>query len=87
MELVSCYDIADAKGCRIYETWYHTFIIGTLAMYHDVEYQVLSNCETGEGRPDVRIIPIVQSKSICILFEFKLSKTDDRNEMKKNMLK
>ncbi|CAI2199753.1 9495_t:CDS:1, partial [Funneliformis geosporum] len=31
MELVSCYDIADAKRCRLYETWYHSFILGALA--------------------------------------------------------
>ncbi|CAG8662457.1 15449_t:CDS:2 [Funneliformis mosseae] len=61
-ELVSCYDIADSKRCKLYETWYHSFILGTLAMYHGDEYQVLSNRETGEGRPDVRLDQIVEKK-------------------------
>jgi hypothetical protein len=36
--------------------WYHTFVLGTLAMYHDVKYRVEFNREAG---PDVRIIPNV----------------------------
>ena len=52
-------------------------------MYHGSEYQVLSNRENGRGHPDVRIIPINTNKNVCILFEFKIAMSDERNEMKK----
>ncbi|PKY23938.1 hypothetical protein RhiirB3_438317 [Rhizophagus irregularis] len=40
MEVVSCFDIADLKRGKLYETWYHIFVLGALAMYHGVEYRI-----------------------------------------------
>ncbi|CAI2179256.1 20184_t:CDS:2 [Funneliformis geosporum] len=85
MDMVSCYDIADSKRTKLYENWYHSFILGTLATFHGIEYQVLSNRETGNGHPDVRIIPLNENKDTCIIFKFKLAKSDDCNEMKRSV--
>ncbi|KAF0406857.1 DUF1703-domain-containing protein [Gigaspora margarita] len=52
MEIISCYDIGDSKRAGSYEGWYHTFILGALAMFHSDDYQVVSNRETGNGRPE-----------------------------------
>ncbi|CAG8750824.1 13706_t:CDS:1, partial [Cetraspora pellucida] len=82
MEIISCYDIGDAKRAKSYEGWYHTFVLGAVAMFHGDDYQVVSNRETGNGRPDVRIIPINQKSDTCIIFEFKLAKSENRDEMK-----
>ncbi|CAG8797160.1 14443_t:CDS:1, partial [Cetraspora pellucida] len=60
IEIISCYDIGDSKRAGSYEGWYHMFILGALAMFHGDDYQVVSNREAGNGRPDVRIIPINQ---------------------------
>jgi hypothetical protein len=51
-------------------------------MYHGVEYRVESNREAGVGRPDVRIIPITQNKTVSITYEFKRTENDDSNIMK-----
>ncbi|CAG8604931.1 10263_t:CDS:1 [Funneliformis mosseae] len=52
--------------------------LGALAIYHGVEYRV----EVGVGRPDVRIIPIVQNKTVSIAYEFKRAENDDSDIMK-----
>jgi len=82
MEMISCHDIADAKRTKLYENWYHVFVLGTLAMYHGDDYQVVSNREVGKGRADIRIIPTNQKKDIGIIFEFKLAESEDYDEMK-----
>jgi len=82
MELISCFDIGDLKRGKLYETWYHIFVLGALAMYHGIEYRVESNRETGDGRPDVQIIPIVQDKTVGIMYEFKRTEDNDSNIMK-----
>ncbi|CAB5365355.1 unnamed protein product [Rhizophagus irregularis] len=84
MEVVSCFDIADLKRGKLYETWYHIFVLGALAMYHGVEYRVESNREAGVGRPDVRIIPIIQNKTVSITYEFKRSDDVDFRIMKQD---
>ncbi|CAG8603742.1 2701_t:CDS:2 [Rhizophagus irregularis] len=84
MEVVSCFDIADLKRGKLYETWYHIFVLGALAMYHGVEYRVESNHEAGVGRPDVRIIPIIQNKTVSITYEFKRSDAVDFHIMKQD---
>ncbi|CAG8616981.1 3411_t:CDS:2, partial [Ambispora leptoticha] len=83
MEIISCFDIGDSKRAKSYEGWYHTFVLGALAMFHGDDYQVVSNRETGKGRPDVRIIPINPKFDTCIIFEFKLAKSKDREGMRK----
>ncbi|RIA95611.1 hypothetical protein C1645_733909 [Glomus cerebriforme] len=40
MEMISCYDIADAKRTKLYENWYHVFVLGTLSMYHGNDYRL-----------------------------------------------
>ncbi|POG80404.1 hypothetical protein GLOIN_2v1764524 [Rhizophagus irregularis DAOM 181602=DAOM 197198] len=82
MELMSCFDIAGLKKGKLHETWYHIFVLGTLAMYHGVEYRVESNREAGDGRPDVRIIPINQNKTDSITYEFKRTENEDSDIMK-----
>ncbi|CAB4401446.1 unnamed protein product [Rhizophagus irregularis] len=67
---------------KLHETWYHIFVLGTLAMYHGVEYRVESNREAGDGRPDVRIIPINQNKTDSITYEFKCTENEDSDIMK-----
>ncbi|CAG8739353.1 20460_t:CDS:2, partial [Racocetra persica] len=67
---------------RSYEGWYHTFILGALAMYHSDDYQVMSNCESGTSSPDVRIIPVNHKFNTCIIFEFKRAESGDYKEMK-----
>ncbi|CAG8607437.1 3418_t:CDS:2 [Ambispora gerdemannii] len=83
MEIISCYDIGDSKRAKSYEGWYHTFILGALAMFHGDDYQVISNREIGKGRPDVRIIPNNKKFNTCIIFEFKLAESEDCGEMRK----
>ncbi|CAB4399612.1 unnamed protein product [Rhizophagus irregularis] len=82
MELMSCYDIAGLKKGKLHESWYHIFVLGALAMYHGVEYRVESNREAGDGRPDVRIIPINQNKTVSITYEFKRTDNEDSDIMK-----
>lgn len=82
MELMSCFDIAGLKKGKLHETWYHIFVLGTLAMYHGIEYRVESNREAGDGRPDVRIIPINQNKTDSITYEFKRTENEDSDIMK-----
>ncbi|CAG8471214.1 5667_t:CDS:10 [Ambispora gerdemannii] len=82
-ELISFYDIGDAKRAMSYEGGYHTFVLGAIAMFYNDDYQIVSNGEAGDGRPDVRIIPINQKFDTCIIFEFKLAKSEDREEMRK----
>jgi hypothetical protein len=84
MDMVSCYDIADLKRTKLYETWYHLFTLGTLAIFHGNDYHVLSNREFGKGRNDVRIIPLNENKDTSIIFEFKLAKSDECNEMERS---
>ncbi|RIB09452.1 hypothetical protein C2G38_2146541 [Gigaspora rosea] len=83
MEIISCFDNGDSKKAKLYEGWYHTFVLGALAMFHSNDYQVVSNRETGKGRPDVRIITINIKFDTCIIFEFKLAKSKDLEEMRK----
>ncbi|CAG8549513.1 31_t:CDS:2 [Gigaspora margarita] len=83
MEITSCFGIGDSKRAKLYEDWYHTFILGALAMFHSNDYQVVSNCGTGKGCPDVRIIPINPKFDTCIIFEFKLAKSKDLEVMRK----
>ncbi|RIA87459.1 hypothetical protein C1645_740101 [Glomus cerebriforme] len=86
MEMISCYDIADVKRTKLYENWYHVFVLGTLAMYHGDDYQVVSNREVGLGHADIQIIPTNQKKDIGITFEFKLVTSEDCDEMKKKTI-
>ncbi|RIA79084.1 hypothetical protein C1645_124120 [Glomus cerebriforme] len=83
MDMLSCYDFADLKRNKLYEIWYHLFVLGTLTIFHGNDYYVLSNCEFGKGHNDVRIIPL-NKKDTSIIFEFKLAKSDDCNEMEKS---
>ncbi|GES81647.1 AAA family ATPase [Rhizophagus clarus] len=82
MELICCFDIGDLKRGKLYETWYHILFLGSLAIYHSVEYRVEVNREVGVGRPDLRIIPIVQNKTVSITYEFKHTENDDSGMMK-----
>ncbi|CAG8665322.1 34174_t:CDS:10, partial [Racocetra persica] len=83
MEIISCFDIGDSKRAKLYESWYYTFVLGALAMYHSNYYQVVSNREAGNGRPDVCIISINPKFDTCIIFEFKLAKSKDHEGMRK----
>ncbi|KAF0356341.1 DUF1703-domain-containing protein [Gigaspora margarita] len=48
MEITACFGIDDSKRAKSYESWYHTFVLGALAMFHSNDYQVVSNCGTGK---------------------------------------
>ncbi|CAG8567806.1 1867_t:CDS:2, partial [Racocetra fulgida] len=82
IETVSYHDIGDSKRARSYESHYHNFILGALSIYHGDDYQVLSNRESGNGRFDIRIDPVNQKSDTCIIFEFKLAESEDRDKMK-----
>lgn len=56
------------------EKVYHSFILG-LMIYLDGEYSVTSNQESGLGRYDMVIEPIVKNK-VGYIFEFKTAKTE-----------
>ena len=60
------------------------FILGTLVMFHYVDYQVESNHEVGLGCADVHITPINQNKDTCIIFEFKLAKSENLDTLKES---
>ncbi|CAG8770811.1 12945_t:CDS:2, partial [Racocetra fulgida] len=74
--------IPNKEVAEQWKEWIIDFIGVTLAMFHGDDYQVVSNREAGNGRPDVRIIPINQKSDTCIIFEFKLAKSENRDEMK-----
>ncbi|CAG8812194.1 9882_t:CDS:2, partial [Racocetra persica] len=82
IEMVSYHDIGDSKRARSYESQYHNFILGALSMYHGDDYQVLSNRESGNGHFDICINLVNQKFDTCIIFEFKLAESEDRDKMK-----
>lgn len=53
MEMISCYNIADAIRTKLYKNWYHVFVLKILAMYHGNDYQVISNYKVGLGYADI----------------------------------
>jgi hypothetical protein len=61
------------------ENFYHGFVLGILAILidtHDIQYNIKSNREAGNGRADVMIIPKDKSKT-GIVIEFKKSDSKD----------
>jgi hypothetical protein len=59
------------------ENFYHAFTLGLLVNL-DGKYRVISNRESGDGRPDVIILPKDTSKK-AVLIEFKIA-TDSEDE-------
>ena len=57
MESISYYDSA--------ETFYHGFLLGLLSALQD--YEVVSNRESGEGRPDIMLKPYDEQQPAIIL--------------------
>jgi hypothetical protein len=58
-------------GMNNSENFYHAFTLGLLVNLDD-KYRILSNKESGKGRPDVLIIPKDSSKK-AVVMEFKTS--------------
>jgi len=67
-------------GKNVAENFYHAFTLGLLVNL-DGKYRVLSNKESGDGRPDVIIIPKDNTKK-GVIIEFKVAKTNDEESMK-----
>jgi hypothetical protein len=63
------------------ENFYHAFILGLLVNL-DKRYRVVSNKESGDGRPDVMIIPNDTTKK-GIVMEFKTVERSDDEYMEK----
>lgn len=52
------------------ESNYHTFLLGLISSLRDT-HQLLSNRESGEGRPDLVLIPMNVANPLAIIFELK----------------
>lgn len=61
------------------ENFYHAFILGLLVNLDD-KYRIKSNAESGDGRPDVIIIPNDPSKK-GVVMEFKTAKSGQESVM------
>ncbi|AYO32318.1 AAA family ATPase [Biomaibacter acetigenes] len=61
------------------ENFYHAFILGLLVNL-DGKYRIKSNAESGDGRPDVIIIPNDPSKK-GVVMEFKTAKSGQESVM------
>lgn len=68
-------------GHNAAENFYHAFILGLLVHRNDT-YRVLSNRESGDGRPDVMIIPTDKAKR-GVVIEFKLAENKEEDSLKK----
>lgn len=62
------------------ENFYHAFVLGILVNL-DGKYRVMSNTESGDGRPDVLIIPKDTSKK-GVVIEFKTVKSSEEQILK-----
>jgi hypothetical protein len=69
-----CFSYFDV-GYNAAENFYHAFILGILVNLEG-KYKVVSNRESGKGRPDIMIIPKDASKKGVVL-EFKTSRSDE----------
>lgn len=67
-------------GKNVAENFYHAFTLGLLVNL-DGKYRVVSNKESGDGRPDVIIIPKDNTKK-GVIIEFKVSESSDEEPMK-----
>jgi hypothetical protein len=67
-------------GKNVAENFYHAFTLGLLVNL-DGKYRIVSNKESGDGRPDVIIIPKDNTKK-GVIIEFKVSESPDENAMK-----
>ncbi len=52
------------------ESNYHTFLLGLISSLRDT-HRILSNQESGDGRPDLVLIPMNASNPLAIIFELK----------------
>jgi len=63
------------------ENFYHAFVLGLLVNL-DGKYRILSNRESGTGRPDIMIIPVDKAKK-GVIIEFKAAGKDiDKDRIK-----
>jgi hypothetical protein len=69
-----CFSYFDV-GYNAAENFYHAFILGILVNLEG-KYKVVSNRESGKGRPDIMIIPKDASKK-GVIIEFKTSRSDE----------
>ncbi|RGB22823.1 hypothetical protein C1646_822395 [Rhizophagus diaphanus] len=78
MESLSYFDTTDSDSA---ERNYHFLMIGILSPVRYRNYELLSNREAGEGRFDVRIVPITENViyPISIIMEFKVYKKNKKN--------
>jgi hypothetical protein len=76
MESLSYLDTTDRDS----ESNYHFLMIGILSPVRYHNYELLSNREAGEGRFDVRIVPITENVvyPISIIMEFKVYKKNEK---------
>ena len=73
---LSYYDLSVLKredARKVYERTYHTFMLGILSAYADVQHRPVSNRESGDGRFDI----LVQRSKANYIFEFKACVEDD----------
>ncbi|SDC07935.1 MULTISPECIES: AAA family ATPase [unclassified Candidatus Frackibacter] len=68
-------------GYNAAENFYHAFILGLLVNLQK-KYRIKSNAESGDGRPDVLIIPEDKSKR-GVVIEFKVAKSSEEEVMTK----
>ncbi|RGB25410.1 hypothetical protein C1646_667276 [Rhizophagus diaphanus] len=81
MDMISYYDINDTTRTKLHEGWYHAFVLGSLAMYHGDDYQVIFNHEVGLDHADIRIISTNKEYNTNITFEFKVALSEDCDMM------
>ena len=67
-------------GKKSSENFYHAFTL-VLLVSLDGKYRVVSNRESGDGRPDVMIIPKDTTKK-AVIIEFKVSEDKEEESMK-----
>jgi len=74
LSCVSCFDTAK-------ENFYHGLMLGLLAIVSD-EYLIASNIESGNGRFDIRLKPVLKNMS-GIIMEFKAAKDASEDKLAK----
>ena len=75
MKFISTYDTANQKS------FYHGFMLGMTALFLTKDYHTESNRESGYGRFDLAIFPVVRTKP-GVIMEFEVAKSESELEHK-----
>ncbi len=69
-DMISIYDVGNKPSSRVPERFYHGLVLGLMVELRD-KYRITSNRESGFGRYDIMLLPLVD-KLDGIIIEFKV---------------